>query len=342
MTGRTGSALPRPRSAILLLMAAIAAGATGAQAGSLRDAPSLEMRLRAIADAHPGRVGICAQGGAAAPVCVGGDARFSLQSVMKLVVGAAVMRQVDAGGLKLDETVTLRREDLSVNIQPIAEIVAREGAFTTTIHDLVYRAVAESDSAATDFLIVRLGGVAAVQRFLREAGFDAIRIDRTERQLQTETAGLAWDPAYLYPDRLKAARDAVPEARRIAAFQAYLEDPRDTATPRAMAAFLHALASGDLLSPASTRDFLAVMARTVTFPDRLKAGAPAAWRVGHKTGTSQTLGGVNGVTNDVGILFAPDGGTVAIAAFVAGSRAPAAARAAVIADAARAVTAAYR
>jgi beta-lactamase class A len=47
------------------------------------------------------------------------------------------------------------------------------------------------------------------------------------------------------------------------------------------------------------------------------------------------------VTNDVGILTAPDGRRIAVAAFVAESRAGQAERAAVIAAAARAITAAY-
>lgn len=313
-----------------------------ASAGGLSDRTALRARLQALADAHPGRVGVCAQDAAGPPVCVNGDARFSLQSVMKLVVGVAAMRAVDEGRMRLDDPVTVRREDLSVNIQPIADIVNKEGVFQTTIGDLVRRAVVESDSAATDLLIERLGGVGAVQVLLVQAGVTGIRIDRTERQLQTETTGLAWDPAFVFPERLDAARTAVSEARRADAFRAYLADERDTATPSGMTAFLHALAAGRLLSPVSTRHFLQVMAETVTFPDRLRAGVPQGWIVGHKTGTSQTLGGVNGVTNDVGVLTAPDGGLVAVAAFVAESRAPARERARVIADAARVIVGAYR
>nr|WP_234837815.1 serine hydrolase [Sinorhizobium meliloti] len=84
------------------------------------------------------------------------------------------------------------------------------------------------------------------------------------------------------------------------------------------------------------------MNRTVTFPDRLRSGVPSGWTIGHKTGTSQTRNGINGVTNDVGILTAPDGTHVAVAAFVAESRAGKDERAATIAAAARAITAAYK
>ncbi len=338
----------RPSLTGTLLAGVVAAtlaalGSAGvAGAGGISDRDRLQARLQALAEAHPGRLGICAQDADSAPVCINGDQRFSLQSVMKLVVGAAMMRAADRGRIRLDDPVTIRREDLSVNIQPIADIVAARGSFETTIADLVRRAVVESDSAATDVLISRLGGIAALRTFLAEAGIAEIRIDRTERELQTETSGLQWRPEHTYPARLEADRSKVPAARKEAAFKAYLYDKRDTATPRAMAKFLTMLASGRLLEPASTRQFREIMAATVTFPDRIRAGTPEGWSVGHKTGTSQTVGGVNGVTNDVGILTAPDGGFLVIAAFLAESTAPAPGRAAVIAEAARAITASYR
>jgi beta-lactamase class A len=314
----------------------------GAAAGSLADPKALQERLQAIADAHPGRVGICAQDARSTLVCVNADQRFSLQSVMKVVVGTAVMAAVDENKVRLEDPVTVRREHLSLYVQPIERIVAEEGSFSTTIGDLMRRAVVESDSAATDILIAGLGGPSAAHALLTQKGITGIRIDRDERHLQTEIAGLQWKPDYVFPERLKAAIETVPKAARDAAFQTYLKDERDTATPKGMVSFLHALASGRLLSPASTDHLLNVMSQTVTFPDRLRAGAPAGWRVAHKTGTSQTWNGVTAATNDVGILTAPDGGIIAIAVFVADSTASSKERAAVIAAAAREVTKSYR
>ncbi|MDX0766486.1 class A beta-lactamase [Sinorhizobium medicae] len=310
-------------------------------AGGLGDRNHLHTELAALASAHPGRVGICVQDPTSPPICVNGEQRFSLQSVMKLVVAAAVMRAVDERRVALSDRVTVRREDLSVNIQPIADIVSERGSFETSLGDLLRRAVVESDSAATDMLISRLGGTKAIQAFLGESGLHSIRIDRTERELQTETDGLRWTPKFVFPERLEQARKEVAEAKRQAAFEAYLTDPRDTASPRGMVGFLHKLAAGQLLSASSTAHLLEVMKKTVTFPDRLRAGVPSGWTIGHKTGTSRTRNGINGVTNDVGILTAPDGRHVAVAAFVAESRTGNEERAAMIAAAARAITAAY-
>ena len=164
-----------------------------------------------------------------------------------------------------------------------------------------------------------------------------VRFDRDERRLQTEIAGIEWRPEFVDGTLLDRAYAAVSDARRDAAFRAYQKDPRDTATPLGMAALLHSLAHGTLLSPASTRRLLEIMTQTVTFPDRLKAGVPAGWTLAHKTGTSGTWRGVTAATNDVGVLTAPDGRLISVVVFIADSKAPSENRAALMANVARAV-----
>ncbi|HEX8125151.1 MAG TPA: serine hydrolase, partial [Allosphingosinicella sp.] len=47
--------------------------------------------------------------------------------------------------------------------------------------------------------------------------------------------------------------------------------------------------------------------------DRLRAGLPADWRFGHKTGT-----GANGAVNDVGIAWPPRRAPIVIASYQSG------------------------
>lgn len=249
---------------------------------------------------------------------------------MKLLVGVAVLDRVDRGEWRLTDEVIVRREDLSLHVQPLAKLVGEHG-FATDVGDLVRRAVIASDSAATDVLLARLGGPAKVQALLKAKGFSGIRIDRDERHLQTETLGLKWRSAFVDAAVFDRAVAAVPKARRTAAYRKYQADPRDTATPEAMTALLYALAQGQLLSPASTEFLLLAMRDTTTFPDRLKAGLAPGWTIGHKTGTSGTWEGVTAATNDVGILFGPNGERIAVTVFIGDSTAPAADRAAVMA-----------
>lgn len=269
-----------------------------------------------------------------------GDERFPLQSVMKLVVAVAALDAVDRSRWRLDDEVVVRRDDISVGVQPLARLVTPEG-YRTSVRDLLFGAVVASDSAATDILIARLGGTSAVQALLNSRNLSGIRIDRDERHLQSESVGLTWQSDYVDAALFRKAVEAVSSDARQQAFDAYLSDPRDTATPAAMAALLADLADGRLLSAESTRHLLEVMTRTTTFPDRLKAGLPPGWTIGHKTGTGLDWRGMNAATNDVGLLRAPDGETLAVAAFISGSRRTAREQAALIAAAARLATDAY-
>jgi beta-lactamase class A len=87
---------------------------------------------------------------------------------------------------------------------------------------------------------------------------------------------------------------------------------------------------------------LDIMAQTVTFPDRLKAGVSDGWTLAHKTGTSSTWRGVTAATNDVGVLTGPDGTLVTIAVFIADSPAAPGDRAELIASIARLAIAGYK
>jgi beta-lactamase class A len=313
--------------------------AANVRAGDL-DAVGLQTALSRVVTGFDGRVGACIQAGDRT-ACIRGDEKFSLQSVMKLVVGVAVLDTVDKNQRHLDDAVTVRRKDLSLYVQPLSGLVGPSG-FRTTIGDLVRRAIIDSDSAAVDFLISQLGGPSAIQSFLNAKGISGIRVDRDERHLQTEILGLTWRPEYVDADVLDRAITSVPAARQRTAYAKYQVDFRDTATPKGMASFLLRLAHGDLLSRASTDYVLKAMNECKTFPDRLKAGVAAGWQIAHKTGTSGAWEGVTAATNDVGIMTAPDGTQVSIAVFVGDSRANPADRSAIIAKISATAIAFYR
>jgi beta-lactamase class A len=325
----------------LIFASALCALAHPAAAASL-DTVALQRELDDLARPFDGRVGFCARLDAQ-QVCLRGSEAFPLQSVMKLLVGLAVMEAVDRGQLRLDEQVTLYTADLSMNVQPIARLIRENGgAYATTIDALMAGAVIDSDSAATDYLIRRLGGTGAVQASLQRLGIKGIRFDRDERHLQTETQGLTWRPDYVDATLVEKERAAVSPQRRKQVFDAYLRDLRDTATPAAMAVLLQTLGDGALLSRASTDHLLATLAKTRTFPTRLKAGLTPGWEIAHKTGTGGTLDKVNAATNDVGLLTAPDGAKIAVSAFISGATRSGAEHDALIAAMAAATVKAYR
>lgn len=299
----------------------------------------LVAKFEQIIAKHKGRVGICVQD-AADLACVNGHEVFSMQSTVKFLTALAVMDQVDQQKLKVGDKVTIHKKDLSVFVQPLAEKVDEKG-YTTTIGDLIKRAIVDSDNAANDILMAKIGGPKAVQDYLNRKDVEHINVSRTERELQSETLGLSWKPDYAYTAVFDKAVKNIPLRKRDAAFKAYQKDKRDTAMPRAMGMLLDRFAKRDMLSSASTGYLMNIMRETKTGPNRLKAGLPKNWELAHKTGTSGTWKQVTAATNDIGIITTPDGKNLAIAVFVGDSTENEAAREKIIADLARATAEFY-
>lgn len=245
--------------------------------------------------------------------------RFSLQSVMKLMASMAALDRVDQGKWKLDQKYVVTRADMSISHQPLLDRLGKKQSITVTLADLIELAVTESCSASADFMIRKLGGPSAVNTFLNKNGITGMSINRQERDLQTDVVGLKWKPAFIDNDAFEAAIRRQPVSRLDAAYKRYMSDTRDTTTPEAMGQLLRKLVTGKLLSPKSNRYLIKVMERTKTGPDRLRAGIPAGWKLGNKTGTSSTHRGIAWATNDVGFARRPSGEWVVIVALLKGS-----------------------
>lgn len=241
---------------------------------------------------------------------------FPQQSVSKMWVALTLLDLVDQGRLRLDQNVRITPDDVTVFYQPIAAEVARSGAVNESISRLLERAITSSDNTANDSLLRMAGGPNAVRGFITKKRLGAIRFGPGERLLQSGIAGVTWKQEYSVGRRFYDARAALPYAVRKAALDRYLADPVDGASPEAIARALSRLAKGELLSPASTQVILNLMARTSSGPNRLKAGVPAGWKFGHKTGTGQVLAPISTGYNDIGIMTAPDGKRYAIAVMI--------------------------
>ncbi|MDO8322350.1 MAG: class A beta-lactamase [Phenylobacterium sp.] len=266
-----------------------------------------------------------------------GERRFPMQSVFKAPLGAAVLAEVDAGRLKLDDIITLAEEDLSPPLSPIADAYPARRDYT--VRELLTAATGVSDNTAADVLMKKIGGPGAVTAWLVGKKVEEVRVDRYERQLQPDSIGMAsFRPAWKSSQAYMAALNNVPPEARRKAVAIYLSDPQDTATPRGALNFLDKLDDGELLSPASRKLLLQIMTDTTTGQDRLKAGFPAGASLAHKTGTARTDQGVTPAVNDIGIVTLADGRRYAVAVFLSGSTLDAAGREKILADVARAVT----
>lgn len=259
-----------------------------------------------------------------------GSHPFPMQSVFKLVLAAAFLAEADAGRLSINETLTLTDKTLSPDWSPIADAWPTVSAYTA--EQLLSAALIQSDNTAADLLMRRIGGPGAVTAWLQAKHVEGIRVDRFEREIQTELAGMAsFRPAWKGAAAFAAARATVPPARRRLAMANYLRDPRDTATPTGAANFLKMLAAGELISASATVRLLALMRQTGG-GDRLGGGLPRGAIFAHKTGTSGTDLGLTPAFNDVGLATLPDGRRYALTAFLGGSTASPQANASILAE----------
>ena len=173
---------------------------------------------------------------------------FPMQSVFKLPLAVAVLQAVEAGKLKLDQKITLTRNDLSLYHSPLAKSFKGERN-DYTLRDLLTRSTGESDNTAADLLLRLIGGPQVLTAMLRDGGVPGISVDRYERVFQPEILGLpgyGWDQPIDTAAFSKAVQ-AIPAAQRRKTLEASLKDRRDAASPEASAAFLEALAKGNWL-----------------------------------------------------------------------------------------------
>ena len=266
-----------------------------------------------------------------------GRGHFPQQSVSKFWVALTALDKADRGELSLFNPVTVRKSDLTLFNQPIAQQVGPNG-YTTTIRELVQRALQQSDNTCNDFVLWRAGGPDAVRDFLRRKGIEGIRFGPGERVMQSRIAGMEWKPSYV-GSGFYQARNQVPASVRRASFESYVSNPVDGAQPLGVVDALARLKKGDLLSPASTAWMLSTMSNTRTGPRRLKGGLPAGWTLAHKTGTGQVLGGTQSGYNDIGVITGPDGRSYAIAVMIRKTTAPIVSRMEMMQSVTRAVVA---
>jgi beta-lactamase class A len=283
---------------------------------------ALSSRIQQLGRDFPGEVGIAVRDVETGwTTSWNGGRHYPQQSVSKFWVALNAFQRADAGQLDLSEQVTVRREDLTLFHQPIAQQIGANG-YSTTLENLIVRALTQSDNTANDFVLRRGGGPEAIRAMLERHQLTGIRFGPGERLMQSQIAGLQWQPSYSVGNAFFRARASVPLERRRELFNEYVADPIDGATPEGLVEGLARLRRGELLSPRSTEQMLSIMSRTRTGPQRLTGGLATGWRIAHKTGTGQVLGSTQTGYNDIGIITAPDGRHYAIAVMIGRTSTP--------------------
>lgn len=242
-----------------------------------RQRPDAAERIRAL-ETGEARLGVCLLDAATGEVSGNRlDEHFAFCSTFKLALVAAYLREADAGRINLAEVLPYTRADLLEWAPVTGPNVAKGGL---PILELAQAAQQFSDGGAANLLVRRLGGPAAVTARFREMGDPVTRLDRYEPMLGMVLSA----------------------------------DLRDTTSPRAMAELVRRITTGNLLSAPSRERLLQWMYDTQTGPKRLRAGLPAGWKVGNKTGTGRAPGTTN-KCNDVAIVYPPGKAPIIISAY---------------------------
>jgi len=201
--------------------------------------------------------------------------RFAMCSTFKWLLAAAVLSKVERSGGTLDQPLRFRAKDLLTHSSVTGSHLAGL-AGQLSLRDLCQAVVEVSDNTAANTLLRYLGGPHAVTAYARHLGDPSTRLDRIELSLNSNLPG----------------------------------DPRDTTTPVAMIQTMRKVLIGDALSDGSRDLLIDWLKNCQTGLQRLRAGLPAGWIVGDKTGT-----GDNGAANDLAIIWPPQRAPILIAAF---------------------------
>lgn len=268
------------------------------------------------------------------------DRGFPLAAAAAAPIAAAALAQIEAGKLSLNDQVSFNALDLSPPPSLIGQDFPAGDAKTAHIlpaASLAALAVREGDTTAMDVLAGRIGGPGAVSAFLELKQVLGLRIDRYQREIGVQMFGMpTFRPAWKDLAAFDAARDQVPASARQAAMEAFILDPRDTSTVPAALGFLAMLAGGQLISARSTAQLMGWMA---SGPDgRFKPGLRAGVRIAHVGGATPTDLGFTPAVTELAVVTLPRGQRYALAGFLVGSTATAAAQDALFADAARLAT----
>lgn len=251
----------------------VLAGTAGAAAGG-----PLEKRLAELEARHDGRIGVAILNLATgARLGHRTDERFLMCSTFKALLAGHILARVDREEETLDRRIVVKQSDL-VDWSPVVEKCV--GGDGISIAELCEATITLSDNAAANLLLAASSGPRALTEFLRGLGDDVTRLDRTEPTLNYHET----------PD-----------------------DERDTTTPVAMVDTLRKLIFADVLSPRSKAQLAAWLVMNKTGDTRLRAGFPADWMTGDKTGTN---GDKAGNANDVAVGWSPDRGAIIVSAFV--------------------------
>jgi len=269
------------------------------------------------------------------------DMDFSTASVIKLAFMVRAYQMADRKELNLDERITLTREHLR---HGTGVFQFHDAGLQPTLRDAITQMIITSDNTATDIVLMKIGGPAAVTRWLAESGYPRMasfgRPHDYRRDLLAmidpafggltaeETSGLMYasdgNPLFARYDGLftgprvkwiELVRDPANRQRLARERNERTSTDRKfwlgSMTPRDAARLVESIERGTAASKASCEAMLLALRRQQLGTRRLPHFIDVP--VGHKTGDGGTI------ANDAGVIYARSG-SIVVAFFATGVR----------------------
>lgn len=218
---------------------------------------------------------------------INGDKMFPMLSVYKLPIAMSVLNSIDNGSQTLQTAIHVSQKDMHPDTwSPLRDKLTTTDTFIN-LRDIIQYTLIQSDNNCSDLLLKSIGGVEAVQTYLKELGLPNIQINNSEWEMFQ-----SWNLIY-----------------------------SNQARPRDITTLLTKLYSETLFSDSCHSFLWHTLTDCTTGNSRIKGKLPAGTEVAHKTGTSFTTAeGITPAINDVGIITLPNGKHIAISIFVAESK----------------------
>jgi beta-lactamase class A len=153
-------------------------------------------------------------------------------------------------------------------VVPNSPVTGPKAGGSMSLTQVCEAALQRSDNTAGNLLLRTIGGPQAITDFARSIGDDRTRLDRWETELNSAMPG----------------------------------DPRDTSTPRALGTGFLTLLTASVLAATQRQQLEDWMRGNVTSARSMRAALPGGWTTADKTGA-----GDYGSTNDIGVVYGPNG-----------------------------------
>lgn len=224
---------------------------------------------------------------------------YPMMSVCKFPLALAVLDHLQRNGLSLDAELFVSKSDLLPDTYSPLRDRYPQGNIKMSIKELLFYTISLSDNNACDILFDYVGGVNAVDNYIRKLGIEGMTVVATEKMMH---------------DDLELQY-------------------RNVTAPSSAVLLLDKFLKENVWKDEYKNALKEIMIKTATGSDKIKAGLPEGTIIGHKTGSSdRNAEGIKTGDNDLAFVQLPDGRYYCVAVFIRDSKEDDKTNAAIIAE----------